>query len=167
MQIQAFEMHFKDQTARYGDQIIVNLINRKGYEERVGAQFQSVINQANNPSIRYEPFDFHKECSKMRWERLSLLMDKLEESLAVQGYYSASPSGNTLSEQKSVVRTNCMDCLDRTNVVQSMLARRALRAFLTERNVLDKNQQLKDLPVVDRALANSAPRLSLTFLAVC
>ena len=28
--------------------------------------------------IRYEPFDFHKECSKMRWERLSILTDKLK-----------------------------------------------------------------------------------------
>lgn len=32
-----------------------------------------------------------------------------------------------LKHQVGVFRTNCMDCLDRTNVVQSMLARRALQ----------------------------------------
>lgn len=30
--------------------------------------------------------------------------------------------------QQGVFRTNCMDCLDRTNVVQSMLAKKSLQA---------------------------------------
>lgn len=33
-------------------------------------------------------------------------------------------------EQKGVFRTNCMDCLDRTNVVQSVLARNILLSQL-------------------------------------
>jgi len=36
-----------------------------------------------------------------------------------------------LSEQRGVFRVNCMDCLDRTNVVQSMVARRVLVDQLT------------------------------------
>ena len=27
--------------------------------------------------FRYDAFDFHKECSKMKWHRLSLLTDRL------------------------------------------------------------------------------------------
>ena len=28
-------------------------------------------------TCRYDAFDFHKECSKMRWHRLSILTDRL------------------------------------------------------------------------------------------
>lgn len=33
------------------------------------------------------------------------------------------------SQQKGVVRTNCIDCLDRTNVAQQMICLVALQAF--------------------------------------
>lgn len=35
--------------------------------------------------------------------------------------------------QQGVFRTNCIDCLDRTNVVQSMLARKCLEAQMVVR----------------------------------
>jgi hypothetical protein len=38
--------------------------------------------------------------------------------------------GIVVSRQEGVFRTNCIDCLDRTNVVQSMLARRSLHSQL-------------------------------------
>ena len=38
------------------------------------------------------------------------------------------PSGTVVSVQQGVFRSNCIDCLDRTNVVQSMLAQRSLVA---------------------------------------
>lgn len=36
----------------------------------------------------------------------------------------------TVAQQKGVFRSNCMDCLDRTNVIQSLLARRSLQTQL-------------------------------------
>ena len=33
-------------------------------------------------------------------------------------YFLMKESGDVLEEQKGIVRTNCMDCLDRTNVTQ-------------------------------------------------
>lgn len=38
--------------------------------------------------------------------------------------------GKTVAQQKGVFRSNCMDCLDRTNVIQSLLARRSLQSQL-------------------------------------
>lgn len=35
-----------------------------------------------------------------------------------------------VASQEGVFRSNCMDCLDRTNVIQSLLARRSLQAQL-------------------------------------
>lgn len=37
---------------------------------------------------RYEYFDFHHECRKMRWDRLSLLTDRLGEDVKRFGYES-------------------------------------------------------------------------------
>ena len=63
----------------------------------------------------------------MRYDRLSLLMDQLSRHNF--GYFCAAKkqeNGAQLTyinhQQTGVFRTNCMDCLDRTNVVQSMLA---------------------------------------------
>jgi len=38
-----------------------------------------------------------------------------------------------VSMQKGVFRTNCIDCLDRTNVVQSLLSKRTLQQQLEVR----------------------------------
>lgn len=44
--------------------------------------------------------------------------------------------------QSGVFRTNCVDCLDRTNVVQGMLGRKALEAFLESLDFLDSGDLL-------------------------
>ena len=51
--------------------------------------------------------------------------------------YLAPPSlPNIETTQSGVFRTNCMDCLDRTNVVQSMLANENLDQVLAQFDVL-------------------------------
>lgn len=44
--------------------------------------------------------------------------------------------------QKGVFRTNCMDCLDRTNVVQSVLARQLLLQWLIKLGIMNKPRNL-------------------------
>lgn len=80
--------------------------------------------------IRYEAFDFHHECRKMAYHRLSVLMDRLALEQDEFGYFMISSEDTVLSLQQGVFRTNCIDCLDRTNVVQSLLARRNLTLML-------------------------------------
>ncbi len=62
----------------------------------------------------------------MHWENLDKLLAIVDREFGQQGFYHAGPGGEILSVQDGVVRTNCMDCLDRTNVVQSLLARRSM-----------------------------------------
>lgn len=66
------------------------------------------------------------QCRNMHWENLDKLLAIVDREFGEQGFYHAGPGGETLSVQDGVVRTNCMDCLDRTNVVQSLLARRSM-----------------------------------------
>ncbi|KAJ3075257.1 Phosphatidylinositide phosphatase SAC1 [Podochytrium sp. JEL0797] len=136
---QAYKKHFTNQIAYYGPQIAVNLINTKGYEARLNETWMRMHTQLNNPAVRYLHFDFHHECKKMRWDRIGKLVGDIEGDLVVQGYCvvegvtdGAAVDVKRVKTQTSVVRTNCMDCLDRTNVVQSVLGRRVLPQQLVE-----------------------------------
>lgn len=62
----------------------------------------------------------------MRWDRLSILLDRLAHEQDELSMFLLTRDGTLVSQQDGVFRTNCIDCLDRTNVVQSMLAKRSL-----------------------------------------
>jgi hypothetical protein len=85
-------------------------------------------------SYRYESFDFHAECRHLRWDRLSILIDRLAHEQDEFGCFLLTRDGTLVSLQDGVFRTNCIDCLDRTNVVQSMLARRSLTQIMQVSN---------------------------------
>ncbi|KAF8941493.1 hypothetical protein BGZ58_007860 [Dissophora ornata] len=140
----AFRRHFETQKRLYGPQIVINLINKKGYERPMGAAFSKQIDILNDPQIKYHHFDFHHECSKMRWHRVSLLLDHFHSDLVAQGYFKAEVNRDTIQRvyqrQTSAVRTNCMDCLDRTNVVQSVISRWVLNRQLQELEILLPNE---------------------------
>lgn len=80
----------------------------------------------------------------MRWHRLSLLMDQLNSSLDDMSYFKMNRTRQALSEQSGVVRTNCLDCLDRTNVVQSLIARFILEKQLEEFNIISSGSHITD-----------------------
>jgi hypothetical protein len=65
----------------------------------------------------------------MRFERVIQLIDQMEPELEEIGCFWTTTK-QVYSTQSGVVRTNCIDCLDRTNVVQSALARRVLNKHL-------------------------------------
>lgn len=60
-------------------------------------------------------------------------------------YDATDPSAPILRKmQTSVIRTNCMDCLDRTNVVQSTLSRWVLNRQLREVGVLQSTEVIEN-----------------------
>lgn len=83
------------------------------------------------PILRRASLPPASQCRNMHWENLDKLLAIVDREFGEQGFYHAGPGGETLSLQDGVVRTNCMDCLDRTNVVQSLLARRSMLVSLT------------------------------------
>lgn len=133
--------HFHEQVAFYGEQVIINLVNsvtnkKKKYEGQLEDKFRKLIIDLNQNDVHYEAFDFHKECSKMRYDRLVLLKDQLAKYSF--GYFHKIGSA-VGSNQKGVFRTNCMDCLDRTNVVQSYMNKEALADILSKLGLLRSN----------------------------
>lgn len=101
--------------------------------------------------LHYVYFDFHNETKGLRWHRAQLLLDQLKSGL-IQGQYfrgidmpgDSQGQLEVRNRQTAVVRTNCMDCLDRTNVVQTMLARWTLTRQLTDIGILRPGESADD-----------------------
>ncbi|OXB65956.1 hypothetical protein ASZ78_002704 [Callipepla squamata] len=147
-----FQRHFDSQIISYGKQMIVNLVNQKGSELPLEQTFAKMVNSMANGMVRYIAFDFHKECSRMRWDRLQILLDQLAEQqdefrylyMFCFSYFLVDSDGKIVTQQEGIFRSNCMDCLDRTNVIQSLLARRSLQAQLQRLGVLHVGQRIEE-----------------------
>ena len=101
--------------------------------------------------LHYVYFDFHNETKGLKWHRAQILLDQLTEALEKGQYFRgldmpADAQGRleVRNQQTAVVRTNCMDCLDRTNLVQSMLARWILTRQLRDVGVLRPGESADD-----------------------
>ena len=97
----------------------------------------------SRPLVEHVWFDFHANTKKMRYQNLADLVEKLHINMRRYGYFSydnndGGSGGVALSLQNGVMRTNCMDCLDRTNVVQTILARYILLSQLISFYEFDK-----------------------------
>lgn len=133
-------------------------------------------------NARYVYFDFHTECRKMRFDRISLLVDQLKTPLGEMGWFHSSTSAvaqqgqgqaqgqaqglegqQTKVKQSGVVRSNCMDCLDRTNVSQSALGKWAATEQLRSVGVLNEKEKIEDFPeFMDMFRAGALIRLQLS-----
>ncbi|KDR20269.1 phosphatidylinositide phosphatase SAC1 isoform X2 [Zootermopsis nevadensis] len=141
---EAFSRHFDTQIFNYGRQVLINLIDHQGAEGILEESYSEMVNQLGNANIRYESFDFHAECRHLRWDRLRILTDRLAHEQDEFGCFLLTRDGTLVSLQDGVFRTNCIDCLDRTNVVQTMLARRSLTQIMQKLGILRAGQKVED-----------------------
>ncbi|KAG5916400.1 hypothetical protein E4U42_007675 [Claviceps africana] len=124
---QACRRHFERLQSKYGALQIVNLVEKKGVEEPIGSLYQGNVQRLNEElhtehQIPFEWFDFHHACRGMKFENVSHLLNSLKGRLEELGS-TTQVDGVTTQRQAGVLRTNCMDCLDRTNVCQSSFAK--------------------------------------------
>jgi hypothetical protein len=153
------KLHLHQQIQIYQSVYHVNLVNHKGHELPVKEAFEKAIHAArdSDPIIaekaHYLYFDFHTECRKMRFDRISVLIDRLTPALDSIGWYHSQSTGlngvgagevKVLAKQNGVIRTNCMDCLDRTNVTQSALGRWMLNRQLRAVGILSHKESIED-----------------------
>ncbi|RZC45730.1 hypothetical protein C5167_038690 [Papaver somniferum] len=115
------ERHFLDLRKRYGSVLAVDLVNKHGGEGRLCEKYGDAMQHIVGDDTRYLHFDFHQICGHVHFERLSMLYDQIEDFLKKNGYFFPNGKGEKVDEQLGVVRTNCIDCLDRTNVTQASL----------------------------------------------
>ncbi|KAF3481739.1 SacI domain and endonuclease/exonuclease/phosphatase family protein [Arthroderma uncinatum] len=102
--------------------------------------------------LKMTEYDFHAETKgPAGYEAASRIKDVIGDSVEGFAYFlSEEPAGreselstsdirlarqqNVVLQQDGVFRTNCLDCLDRTNLIQTMISRMVIEMFLAQRN---------------------------------
>ncbi|KAJ5581608.1 hypothetical protein N7535_000228 [Penicillium sp. DV-2018c] len=136
----AFGRHFRELSRRYGKVQAVSLIDKAAGELKLGEQYERYTESFNaaggidGAPLQLEWFDFHRECRGMKFENVSRLVDRLQDTLN-EFCYTIVTDNNILQTQKGIIRTNCMDCLDRTGVAQCAFGQWALEHQLENEGV--------------------------------
>lgn len=135
----AFNRHFTNLFERYGDVQAVSLVDKHATEVKIGESYEHHAKLSNNArltdqgvaskTIGFEWFDFHAECRGMKFENVSVLLNTLDDTLQSFGW-SEQQNDKVVRSQAGVLRTNCMDCLDRTNVTQTLFASNSFKRQL-------------------------------------
>lgn len=149
--IECATKHMRELMDKYSDNnnnstlILINLIDNKKDQGRLGVAYKDIVDSVrpyfSQPNcLQYVWFDFHHECKqKGKWKNLSKLVMQVDDAFRQQKYFCKLASGQVTSWQSGVIRTNCMDNLDRTNVVQSLFARRSLVLQLGKQSSIEFN----------------------------
>lgn len=79
----------------------------------------------------------------MRFENVSSLIEALAPEAGSMGFHWRDSNGS-ICNQKSIFRVNCMDCLDRTNVVQTAIGKAVLESQLVKLGLAPPYSQLPE-----------------------
>ncbi|CAG8909719.1 unnamed protein product [Penicillium egyptiacum] len=136
----AFSRHFREFSRRYGNVQAVSLIDKLAGELKLGEQYERYTESFNaaggidGKPLQLEWFDFHRECRGMKFENVSRLVERLKDTLN-EFCYTIIADNDILQTQKGIIRTNCMDCLDRTGVAQCAFGQWALERQLEHEGI--------------------------------
>jgi hypothetical protein len=132
----AAALHFDNLFERYGTPVyVLNLIKareRTPRESKLLVEYQkaiSFLNQSLPPDkkILYKTYDMSRAAKTHGQDVIGTLEIIAEEILEKTGFFHNGDSSDRASSvQNGVARTNCIDCLDRTNAAQFVIGKRAL-----------------------------------------
>ncbi|XP_036911099.1 synaptojanin-2 isoform X4 [Sturnira hondurensis] len=140
----AFDKHMVLLKEQYGKQVVVNLLGSRGGEEVLNRAFKKLLwascHAGDTPMIN---FDFHQFAKGGKLEKLeNLLRPQLQLHWDDFDVFTKG-EGVSPRFQKGTLRMNCLDCLDRTNTVQSFIALEVLHLQL-------ESLRLNSKPITDR-----------------
>ncbi|XP_045438109.1 phosphatidylinositide phosphatase SAC2 isoform X2 [Pipistrellus kuhlii] len=136
-----FCAHFEEQLKIYKKQVIVNLVDQTGREKIIGDAYLKQVLLFNNAHLTYVSFDFHEHCRGMKFENVQTLTDAIYDIILDMKWCWVDQAG-VICKQEGIFRVNCMDCLDRTNVVQAAIARVVMEQQLKKLGVMPPEQPL-------------------------
>ncbi len=159
----ALNKHFEELEQTYGAVHVINLLSaaKPGEVElseyyRYGLQHCPLAQRGEKASqdhalLRSTEYDFHAETKGPQgYEAAQEIRRYIEHSADGFAYYLAEETDDVedngkatperhrfvvVLEQEGVFRTNCLDCLDRTNLIQTIISQMAVESFLSHRGV--------------------------------
>lgn len=139
----AFDLHLKYLKSNYGHQAIVNLLGSSLVGSKEGEATLSTAFQTHHKLCEqhldtpHVLFDYHQEVKSGNVKNLAKLKAKVQKYVEKFGFFTKKGSDVT-RQQYGTVRTNCTDCLDRTNCVQTFLGLEVLQFSLMDLGLTDK-----------------------------
>lgn len=128
-------LHFDSMFERYGIPILVlNLIKSREKvprESKLGKEFRQCIDYLNqnlpeSAKIKYTAWDMSKASKGHGQEVIEFLESYAESALQKIGFFHNGKNLTGSKIQDGICRTNCIDCLDRTNAAQFVIGKKAL-----------------------------------------
>lgn len=139
-------LHFDDMFQRYGTPVqILNLIKQREKtprETKLLDAFTDCVNYLNQflpkeNKLDYVAWDMSRASKSRGQDVIEWLERYSESSVSKTGFFL---NGRTLADtqlQQGICRTNCVDCLDRTNTAQFVIGKRALGHQLNALGIID------------------------------
>lgn len=144
--------------SKYGATHVVNLLSEsKAGERELSLQFQHHIRRSpffggkesreqrmTGTQLRSTEYDFHAETKgPSGYEEANRIRRYVRDSADGFGYFymlesadlekQPTESPQIIRQQEGIFRTNCLDCLDRTNLIQGIFSRMSIEIFLQDR----------------------------------
>ncbi|KAL3426024.1 Polyphosphoinositide phosphatase [Phlyctema vagabunda] len=132
----AAALHFDNLFERYGAPVyVLNLVKAKERtprESKLLQEFTHAIDYLNqflpeDKKIIHKAWDMSRASKSRDQDVIGTLESIAEEVLTTTGFFHNGDGKTTMPRvQNGVARTNCIDCLDRTNAAQFVIGKRAL-----------------------------------------
>jgi phosphatidylinositol 4-phosphatase len=131
---------------KYKEVMYLNLIRSYGYEK---ALFESYERELVKNNIKHINFDFFKAGVIEGGSAVDELIAAVDETLENFGYFTRD------GFQSGVIRTNCLDCLDRTNASQYVIGSVVINKQLAHFDPVDKSAVYGKLRMLWHSNGNS------------
>lgn len=143
---QASDAHLNELIKTYGRVAILSLLKNRGREKKMTTMMQKVM-QVGKSDDKYEyiPFDLVNQAPNMHISEFQPMLSSLKEYMysyttqvyardtnITQDFHTCYQFKNMVSRQDSIIRTNCKDSLDRTNIAQALVGLEVLKFWLKE-----------------------------------
>jgi len=143
----AAALHFDNLFERYGAPIyVLNLVKareRTPRESKLLVEYTNAVNYLNQflpeeRKIIYKAWDMSRAAKSRDQDVIGTLESIAESVVTTTGFFhDGDGSIEPTSVQNGVARTNCIDCLDRTNAAQFVIGKRALGHQLHALGILE------------------------------
>ena len=156
----AFDKHFEELELKYGSVHVLNLLSEsKPGELELTARYNHHIHECSlnrglqqgdgspHALLQQTQFDFHAETRELGYESARTVKDLIHDQADGFAYFMSDnihevdivtkrpeSAGVTVLQQDGIFRTNCLDCLDRTNLIQTIISQMAMESFFRHRD---------------------------------
>ncbi|KRX03656.1 hypothetical protein PPERSA_04208 [Pseudocohnilembus persalinus] len=160
IQKNTFNLHFGQLIKDYQKVLCLNLLQMQNESEYfLTKEYENHIknNKDLKQYLNYQYFDFHDQCKGNNYKSIDKLLYTLQPTIKGFNLYYEKYEGEStqIQLQQGVVRTNCLDCLDRTNVIMMKIGALALSDMFLVLNYNLKEKQLSGINILEHLDINS------------